>query len=164
MLPELVSLAQELARNRRILDEMLEQLREPEMNRAPSEAEYSPRQVLAHLAGAERGMTRLMQMMAKGEKPRLKPDYNNDNYNARQQEKRAAMSVAQLRAELGETRSDLVAFMDNLTAEDLDKRGEHPTVGDATVLQVMQTLQAHERNHIIEMSAWAGELVRARLE
>ncbi len=163
MLPELVSLAQELAENRRFLDTTLARLRVEEMNLAPSEGEYSPRQVLAHLAGAERGMTRLMQLMAKGEHPRLKPDYNNDYYNSRQQEKRALMSVAQLRAELEETRSDLLALMENLHAEDLEKRGEHPTAGESTVLGVLRTLQAHERDHLVAMSAWADELIRARI-
>lgn len=162
MLPELQPLVQELAENRRILDANLGRLRAEEMNLSPREGEYSPRQVLAHLAGAERGMTRLMALMAKGEHPRLKPDYNNDYYNLRQQEKRAQMSVPQLRAELEETRADLLALMESLRAQDLDEQGEHPAVGETSVLGVLRTLQAHERDHIVAMSAWVDELTRAR--
>jgi uncharacterized damage-inducible protein DinB len=164
MLLELEPLAQELEENRRLMDQILGHLRAEEMDRSPREGEYSPRQVLAHLAGAERGMTRLIQLMAAGEKPQLKPDYNNDYYNARQQEKRAKMGAAALRAELEETRRALLAVMESLKAEDLGKLGEHPTIGEASVLEVLKTLQTHERDHIVEMSVWADKLVRTRLD
>jgi hypothetical protein len=162
MLAELEPLVRALEDNRRMMAQVLDQLRDEEKDRAPREGEYSVRQVLAHLAGAERGMTRLMRLMAAGEKPRLKPDYDNDYYNAHQQEKRAKMSVVDLSAELEEARGDLLGFMETLKPEDLRKVGEHPTVGDTNVLAVLKTLQAHERAHIEETSAWADKLVRAR--
>jgi hypothetical protein len=162
MLAEINSLAEELSDNRRLMAQVLDRLREEEKDRQPREGEYSPRQVLAHLAGAERGMTRLMQLMAAGEKPRLKPDYDNDYYNLRQQEKRAKMSVADLAKELEVARRDLLAFMETLKPEDLEKVGGHPTASETNVLGVLKILQTHERDHIEEMSSWADELVRAR--
>src|SRR5438309_135991 len=109
MLPELETLVAQLKDNRRALDEYMALLSEAEMDLPPREGEYSGRAVLAHLAGAERGMTGLMRLMAAGQQPRLKADYDNDYYNARQQQKRAGMTVAQVRAELDETRRDLLA-------------------------------------------------------
>ncbi len=132
------------------------------MARSPREGEYSGRQVLAHLAGAERGMTRLMQQMAAGRNPRLKADYDNDYYNARQQEKRAGMSIAALRAELEQSRRELLAFMESLRPADLAQRGEHPLLGDASLLEVLQTLQSHERSHIEAFAEWAREWERGR--
>lgn len=162
MLPELEPVAWKLGENRRLLDQVLGRLNQEEVDSPPGEGIYSPRQVLAHLAGAERGMTRLMQSMAAGENPQLKPDYDNDYYNARQQQKRASMSFADLRSELGETRQALLAFMETLKAEDLQKEGEHPTVGQSTVLGVLTTHQTHEWDHIMEMGAWADRMVQAR--
>ncbi len=162
MLSQLEPIAQHLINNRRLLDEYVAQMNDEEIKRAPKEGEYSGREVIAHLAGANRGMTRLMQQMAAGQTPRLKADYNNDYYNARQQEKRAAMSVPALLAELDETHRDLLAFMETLSAEDLERRGQHPIVGDATVLQVLETLSAHERGHIEAWGEWAREMVASR--
>jgi hypothetical protein len=162
MLPQLEPTSQRLSENLKLFDETLAPLSPAEIQRAPREGEYSGRAVIAHLAGANRGMTRLMQQMVAGQQPRLKADYNNDYYNARQQEKRAGLSVEQLRAELDETHRDLLAFMESLRAEDLIKRGEHPTVGDSTVLQVLETLAAHEQSHIEEFGAWAQEMAATR--
>ncbi len=145
-----------------MLDEYVTPLSDEELNRAPAVGEYSGREVIAHLAGANRGMTRLMQQMAAGQSPKLKSDYNNDYYNARQQEKRAGMSVPGLLAELDETHRDLLAFMETLRTEDLEQRGQHPIVGDATVLQVLETLSGHERSHIETWGEWAREMVAQR--
>ncbi len=145
-----------------MLDEYAAQTNEDEMKRAPQEGEYSGREVIAHLAGANRGMTRLMQQMAAGANPRLKPDYNNEYYNARQQEKRAGMRVPELLTELDETHRDLLAFMETLRPENLEQRGQHPVVGDATVLQVLETLSAHEQSHIKAWGEWAREMVAGR--
>ncbi|MGE5139866.1 MAG: DinB family protein, partial [Rudaea sp.] len=91
--------------------------------------------------------------MVTGENPRLKPDYNNDYYNARQQEKRANLTVDQLRAELIETRADLLSFMESLRERDLLKQGQHPVAGDTTVIGVLRILQEHERGHIEILAA-----------
>ncbi len=162
MLSQLETLAQHLDRNRFLLDGYVKPLHEDELNRAPQEGEYSGRQVIAHLAGANRGMTRLMQQMVAGANPRLKANYDNDYYNSRQQEKRAGMSVPELLREFDETHRDLATFMESLREEDLAQRGEHPLVGDATVLQVLETLSAHERTHIQEWGEWAREMVASR--
>ncbi len=145
-----------------MLDEYAAGMNEEDMKRAPKEGEYSGREVIAHLAGANRGMTRLMQQMASGATPRLKSDYNNDYYNARQQEKRAGMNIPELVSELDETHRDLLAFMETLRTADLEQRGQHPVVGDATVLQVLETLSAHEQSHIESWGEWAREMVASR--
>lgn len=157
MIPEIEPIVRDLEENRRLMAEVLERLSQKGVNRVPREGQYSPRQTLAHLAGAERGMTRLMQLMASGEKPRLKPEYDNDYYNLRQQEKRAKLSVEDISAELVAARRDLLAFMERLKPEDLVKVGEHPTLGDTNVLEVLKQLQSHERAHIEEMGLSADD-------
>ncbi len=107
-------------------------------------------------------MTRLVQLMAAGQEPRLKADYNNDYYNARQQEKRAGLSVEQLLAEIDEAHREVIAFMETVRPEDVDKRGDHPVLGDATVLQVLEILASHEKDHIQEFGAWSRETFAAK--
>ncbi len=163
MLTELQPIARDLEQNRQLLDRVMGPMSEEEMAQTPREGLYSGREVLAHLAGANRGMTRLMQRMAAGETPRLKADYNNDYYNARQQEKRAGLSVPELTAELDETHRELLAFMETLTPEDLVKRGEHPALGESTVLEVLQLLRTHELTHLREFGAWAEGIKQAQV-
>ena len=162
MLPELDKITQDLDADWRTLTDTLDQLSEDELSRSPGDGQYSGREMLAHLAGAERGLTRLLELMAAGEFPRLRPDYNNDFYNARQQEKRAKLSTNDLRAELQDLRAKLLAFMETLRAEDLPKHGEHPTQGILTVRGVLESLQQHEHNHIAEFGAWADTMIRTR--
>ncbi len=151
MLPELESIARELDQNLRDINEFVSALGGDELERAPGGGHYSARQTLAHLAGADRGMTALMKQMVAGANPRLKPGYNNDYFNARQQEKRAGMNVDELRAELDAAHRDLNDFIGTLRVEDLDKRGEHPRIGDSSVLQVMNMLRQHEQEHLEEL-------------
>ncbi len=158
MLPELEPIARDLNRNHQVLSAYVGRLSDDDWNRPPQPNQYSGRQVLAHLAGAARGMTRLMEQMAAGANPRLKPEYNNDYYNARQLEKRANASIAELMAEWEETHRALVAFMDKLQSQDLAKRGEHPIIGDATVLDVARTLSSHEWDHIQEFGRFVQGL------
>ncbi len=162
MLAQLEPIAQRLGQNRHLLDEYIKPLSDEQLRQSPREGQYSGREVLAHLAGADRGMTRLVQLMAAGQEPRLKADYNNDYYNARQQEKRAGLSVEQLVAEIDEAHRDLLGVMDTLRPEDLAKHGDHPVLGDATVLQVLEILASHEKEHIQEFGAWSREMFTAK--
>ncbi len=158
MLPSLDPVAASLAENRRLLDGLVNSLSDAEMNRPPREGEYSGRQVIAHLAGADRGMTRLVQDMAADKSPRPSPDYDNDYYNARQQQKRAGRSVQELCAELDESHRELLALMETLKPEDLEKQGEHPIAGQATLFEVLEILAAHERGHIDDLQGWAEQM------
>ncbi|MGE5139050.1 MAG: DinB family protein [Rudaea sp.] len=158
MLPELEPIVGGLAENRVLLAEVFGPLSEEELNSKPRPGAYSGRETLAHLAGAERGMTQLARRMAAGENPRLKEGYNNDYYNARQQEKRAGLTSDQLVAELDEARRELLSFMGSLGPGDLAKPGQHPVTGDTDVLGVLQIIRTHERDHIKEFQAWSAEM------
>ncbi len=151
MLAELEPVARDLEKNRELLDQTVDGLTEAQMNVPVSEEHYSGKQILAHLAGAERGMTALMRRMVAGEQPRLKSDFDINYYNARHQEKRAGMTIAQLRTELAGARQDLLSFMETLTPPDLEKRGDHPLYKDATVRQVLEIVPAHELEHTQEL-------------
>ncbi len=162
MLPELEPIAGGLAENRALLTEVFGPLSEDQLNLKPQPGGYSGKETLAHLAGAERGMTQLARRMAAGENPRLKEDYSIDYYNARQQEKRSGLSGAQLVAELDEGRKELLSFMESLGPDDLARPGQHPAAGDTNVLGVLRIIQTHERDHIREFQVWSAEVKGSR--
>lgn len=118
---------------------------------------WSIKDTIAHLASAERGMTRLAQRFAAGENPKLPADYNNDVYNARQIEKRRALSFAQARAELDTAQTDLYALMESITLPQLEMRGEHPIWGFVTLKELLEIIVRHTSQHGKEISDQLGE-------
>lgn len=162
MLERLEPLLERMRVERPALLALVGRLTESEAARSRPGDNYSARATLAHLAGAERGMTRLGQRMAAGENPRLAPNYDNNFYNARQQDKRKDMTVAQLEAELAESRRELLIFMESLTDETLARRGEHPVAGDVSVWYLLRVIVDHEREHTVELENWVERLVKER--
>lgn len=153
MLERLQPLLDRMERERPALLELVDRLTEAEANRSQPGDGYSVRATLAHLAGAERGMTRLARRIAAGDSPRLAPEYDHDLYNARQQEKRQGSTRSQLEAELAESRRELHTFMDGLTDAELGRRGEHPIAGDVSLWDLLHVIVNHERDHARELEA-----------
>ncbi len=160
MLKELGPIAAKLNEARMMLTRTLDQLTEEQVTQLMINPEWSVKDAIAHLIGAERGMTRMAQRFASGENPQLPDDYNNDVYNARQVAKRKAMSLVQVRAELETSRAELLVFMESLTADKLTLPGEHPLLGDTTVNAVLNVIASHEASHGNEISAKIHELKR----
>jgi hypothetical protein len=151
MLKELEPIASKLREERGVLWRALDALTEEQAATRKVNAQWTIKDIVAHLAGAERGMLRMAQRMASGENPRLPDGYKNDEYNARQVGKRAQVSVAQIRAEMDGSRAELLAFMQGLTAPQLALRGEHPILGDTTVKDVLEVIGKHEEEHCGEI-------------
>lgn len=151
MLPELEASALQLALNRESFGEYFARADDAEVNRPQGGENYSPRQTLAHLAGAMRGMTRTLELMAEGANPKLKPDFDLNYYNARQQEKRANMSVSELLDEWDEARGKFLALLDRLEPGDLDNPGEHPILNDTNARGLIRQVVEHEADHIHEI-------------
>ena len=97
MLKELESISNKLNEAVFILVQTLGRLTEEQADEVKITSEWSARDEIAHLAGANRGMYAIAQKMAAGQDPQLRPDYDNDFYNARQVAKRKGNSLADLR-------------------------------------------------------------------
>ncbi len=147
MLTELVPLVEKLRATRAALDCALDSVSDEQATQRTLYADWTIKRVVAHLIGAERGMTRLAQRFAAGENPTLPADYNNDVYNARQVAKREALSFAQARAELAASRRDLIAFLETLTPAQLELRGEHPVAGNISLNELLGVIAHHEAQH-----------------
>ncbi len=153
MLAELEPTVAKLNENRATLLRLIDQLAEVQAAQVMVNPEWSVKDIVGHLIGAERGMTRMAQQFATGSNPKLPPGYNNDVYNARQVEKRKSLTYAQARAELEASRVDLLAFMETVTAPQLNYRGEHPIRGDISLKELLDVIAWHEGLHSKEISA-----------
>ena len=153
MLSELEPTLAYLKESRENLVRQLDQLAELQAAQVMVNPEWSVKDLVGHLVGAERGMTRMAQQFATGSNPKLPAGYNNDIYNARQVEKRKSLTYAQARAELEASRADLYAVIDQLTASQLDYRGEHPIRGEISLKELLNVIAWHESLHSKEISA-----------
>lgn len=153
MLKNLELIASKLGEARSVLLRALDSLTEEQATRVMVTPDWSVKDEVAHLAGANRGMFGIAQRMARGEDPQVSPEYNNDIYNARQVAKRKEKSLADVRAELDATHAELMAFLQNLTQEQLDLSGQHPLYGELKLKELLVVIYSHETTHTKEISA-----------
>ncbi len=158
MLKELEMMASKLNEERAQLMKLLESISEDDATKTLVTEQWSIKDELAHLAGAERGMLGIGKRAAGGEHPHLPEGYNNDEYNARQVAKRRQLPIAELRAELQTTRQELLDFMNALTLEQLNLIGEHPLEGEVAVKDLCVIIYNHETAHYREIAAKVREL------
>ncbi len=153
MQKDLEPIASKLNEARSILIRTLDSLTEDQAAQVRVTPEWSVKDVVAHLAGAERGMFGIARRMAENIDPQLPPDYDNDTYNARQVTKRKEKSLADVRAELDGTRGEFLAFLENLTQEQIDLCGEHPLEGEVRLKDLLVIIYSHETTHTNEIAA-----------
>ena len=156
MIKELEAIVSKLKEERAMLNRAMDQLSDEQTENIIITDQWSVKDVIAHLAGAERGMTRMAQLIAKGEDPQLPEGYNNDEYNARQVAKRKAQSLADIRAELDSTRAECYALLESVTAEQLVLMGEHPLAGEIALKDLLVVIYNHEIQHCNEISNKVG--------
>jgi uncharacterized protein (TIGR03083 family) len=97
-------------------------------------ATWTARDVLAHLISAEQGHQRLIASVAGGG-PGSPADFDLDGYNARGVAALADRSAAELLADFGRVRQATVALVAELADADLARRGRHPALGEAALLE-----------------------------
>lgn len=151
MLPELELRARELQANWDKFISFLRGLNETQLNASGAGQEYSPRQTIAHLIGAETSMLRMAKNWIAGQDNRIRPDFDLNFFNRRQQEKRAAQSLDELLEDWHKAHQDLIALMETLTPDDLEKRGDHPSAKDTTLRNLFLIITTHEANHMRDL-------------
>lgn len=149
MLEELAGRVREMQVSEKILTRIVNALDAEQLIAHDPIGGYSPRNTVAHLAGATRSMTIMAKKWVKGESTALRPDFDLNLFNRRLQEKRADMSLQELLNELREANHEIAEFMETLTLEDLDKRGDHPAQTFMTVRELMRVVAYHEAMHTV---------------
>lgn len=151
MLDELQPRAAELNAHYETFAAFLSKLDDAQWNQAVGAEQYTARQTVAHFAGAAKSMTVMGKNWVAGKDNTLRPDFDLNFFNARQQEKRAQMTHAELLAEWRDAQRGAVAFMETVTAENLDLRGDHPSAGNISLRELLYVIAAHEADHMAQV-------------
>ncbi len=109
-------------------------------------AAWTVRQLAIHLADADRGQTRVIIGIANGEEL-IPPDFDVERYNRRSVEKRAEMTMPEVRQTLNDTRAQLLEWLDSIDDAVLEKQGRHASLRVLTVGEFLRVMAAHERQH-----------------
>ncbi len=148
------TIRQRLHEARQLLLEAVAALDEETALTATANPEWRVRDILAHLAAAERGLLRNVErFLAGGELP---ADFDLDRWNRRQVARRQDATVADLLAELAASREETWALLDRLDETALEVSGLHPAGMPTTVAGLFVTIAHHELDHGNEIRAALG--------
>lgn len=118
-------------------------------------AAWNVRQLLIHLAGADRGHNNQVMGIADGREV-IPADFDLERYNRRAVEKQADVTPEQSRASLAESRAALLAWLDSADESILDKSGRHASMNILTVRQIFGVMAEHERGHARDIARALG--------
>ena len=107
---------------------------------------WTVKDVLAHLAGAERGHQQVIHALLAG-KVAGQPGFDLDTFNQADVAAREGWTLAKLLEDLNASRAATLALLDSLGANDWDRAGCHPGGFDTTVEGTFRVIAIHERRH-----------------
>lgn len=133
-------------------------LTRPVMLRSFGESGWSIKDILAHVAMAESVNVKFARMMVEKnaplqlrefalEFPDFPGEFELDKFNAWMTERWRAKSLEEILTALEETRAETLAWLDTLSPEQLERRGEHAVWGDQSVRGMLRILIIHDKFH-----------------
>jgi hypothetical protein len=120
------------------------------------EGGWTVKQVLLHLATSESGQLAAGKAIAAGQ-PTVPDDFDLNRYNRRQIEKNQARQPPEILFGMAESHQKVLAFLDEVTAEDLDKRGKHGRGDVISLEQLFYRIGEHEAEHTAEIRKALGK-------
>jgi uncharacterized damage-inducible protein DinB len=147
-----------LARTREELLEVIGQLQSSDWERPVQSVEggWTVKQALLHIATSENGQIKTGQAIAAGQ-PTVPDDFDLNRYNRRQIEKNQAKQPPEILFGMAESRQKLLAFLDTVTAEDLEKRGKHGRGDVLSLEQLFYRIGEHEAEHTAKIKQALGK-------
>ena len=116
---------------------------------------WTVRQVLVHVADADRGHNRQAMGYAEGQQV-IPSDFDVQRYNTRTTEKLASKTVEEARTEMSQSRQALLAWLDNVEEEKLNREGRHASGNIMTVRNMLRIQALHEQTHAREIAGALG--------
>ena len=143
-----------LLRTRAELLEVVGQLQPDDWNKAvqSSEGGWTVKQALLHTALSETGQIKTGKAIAAGQ-PTVPDDFDLNRYNKRQLEKNSDKQLPEILSGMAESRQLLLAYLDEVTAADLEKRGRHGRGDVISLEQLFYRIGEHEAEHTGEIKA-----------
>jgi hypothetical protein len=120
------------------------------------EAGWTVKQALLHVATSENGQLAAGKAIAAGQ-PTVPDDFDLNRYNRRQIEKNQAKQPPEILFGMAESRQKLLAFLDEVRAEELDKRGRHGRGDVISLEQLFYRIGEHEAEHTAEIRQALGK-------
>ena len=115
------------------------------------EPTWQVRHLLAHFGSAERQLLALAQAVAGGG-PGAPPDFDINRFNADEQSRLQGQSPTILLDLLDQARQQTIDWVRRLGADQLDKIGRHPALGDVNVETMITAIYGHQLIHMRELS------------
>jgi uncharacterized damage-inducible protein DinB len=141
---------------RRLL-ELVETLGPERLATPPAPGKWSARDILSHLADAEVAFAfRLRQTLA--EDHHVIQPFDQDLWAKSYPSSDARLALAALSA----LRAWNIGLIRSVKPADLSKQVTHPERGTMTFQTIVETMAGHDRNHIKQMEAIAGQSAVAR--
>jgi hypothetical protein len=119
---------------------------------------WQVRHLLAHFVSAERQLLALAQDVARGG-PGSPLDFDIDRYNADEQARLAGQSTNDLLSQLDQARCQTIEWVTGLGADELDKIGRHPALGEVNVETMLSAIYGHQLIHMRDLSKLLGSVV-----
>ncbi len=120
----------------------------------PVVGDWTVRQVLIHLADAEKAHRRYIQGVIAGTLTTTAADaatFDIDRWNAGSIARRDAETVAEALVRLAAERETTLVFLPTIPADAWAKSGIHPALGELSVLAAVKVIGLHEKMHLKEM-------------
>lgn len=110
-------------------------------------AAWNVKQLATHISITERGLANQAIGISEGREV-IPADFDLERFNRRSVEKKAELTVEQIRAELANARHDLLAWLDSITDESiLDNEGRHASMQIMSSEAILYQMADHERIH-----------------
>lgn len=119
------------------------------------DGKWSARDILTHLANAERDHRRVAQAIIEDTPVEL-PNFDLDRWNEAGVARRAGQDLRTILDDLEAEHRETIAFATRLAVEDLEKQGHHPALGEITVGKLLRVVGLHQRMHQRDIVALVG--------
>jgi uncharacterized protein (TIGR03083 family) len=113
----------------------------------PSSVEgWTVKDILTHLAYNQPSQPRLIRNIVEG-KGGVPANFDLNYYNKRGLEKQQGKSIDDLKADLAVGHTEALKLIDELSDEQLDVKGNHPSAGFVTVAEILHMIAYHDMQH-----------------
>lgn len=158
MLRELEGLVAQYARSRETLFKSIQALTDAQLKVPMPGRDWSIQDTLVHIAANEALMTRLLSDIVHGTTNALPSDFDNQKFNEASVAAGRAKTVQQVRADLDASYAKLIAVLETITPETIDRRGVHPASGDSNAKEFLLGMYAHHEVHTRDVVKQARRL------
>lgn len=141
-----------LAKNREHLLELVGDLPDRALDLRLEDG-WSIRQTLTHLVNAEEDHRQVIEVIVAGDLDRLPDQVQLHEHNAARLAERGHLAHDTLLAALHEQREQTIALFTSLSADQLEKNGPHPVVGEMSVGNIFRLIAMHEHTHARDIQA-----------